>query len=141
MKGQKKLREDVFWWMETALEDYESARILYKEKRYSKSIHIMHNAVEKMLKAAMLSLRMEIPRGRTEHILTHLYQKIKMKYKLQEDLEEALRDLSPLYMPTEYPDSAFGVPYKIYGKEYAVKYIDKVGEILKCFESYMLKKK
>jgi HEPN domain-containing protein len=48
MKGQKKLREDVFWWMETALENYESARILYREKRYSKSIHVMHSAVEKM---------------------------------------------------------------------------------------------
>jgi HEPN domain-containing protein len=141
MKSKKKLREDVVWWMETALEDYESARVLYKEKRYSKSIHIMHNAVEKMLKAAMLSLRMEIPRGRTGHILTHMYGKIKMQYKLPENLEEVLRDLSPLYMPTEYPDSAFGVPYRIYGKEYAVKYITEVGEILKCLKPHILQEK
>jgi HEPN domain-containing protein len=141
MKAKKKLREDVVWWMETALEDYESAKVLYKAKRYSKSIHIMHNAIEKMLKASLLSLRMEIPRGRTGHILTHMYEKIKTKYKLPENLEEVLRDLSPLYMPTEYPNSAFGVPYKIFGKEYAIKYIQGVGEILKCLKSHILQKK
>jgi len=141
MKSQKKLREDVIWWMQTAIEDYETARVLYKAKRYSKSIHTMHNAVEKMLKAAMLSLRMDIPRGRTGHILTHMYDKVKTQYKIPENLEEILRDLSPLYMPTEYPDSAFGVPYKIYGKEYATKYITKVGDILKCLKTYILQKK
>jgi HEPN domain-containing protein len=56
---------------------------------------------------------------------------VKPRLRLPKRLEEAIFDLTPLYLPTKYPDAAFGIPSKVYGREYSSKYVGKVGEIIK----------
>src|SRR5215471_3861503 len=74
-----KRREDVEWWFSAAVDDYESAQILFKGGKYSKSIHVVHNAAEKALKAAILAERKSPPRGAGGHNLARLSEMISMR--------------------------------------------------------------
>ncbi len=67
--------------MAAAIDDYESAQLLFKGGKYSKCIH--------------------------------------------------LDDLSPLYLPSEYPDAAFGAPGTLFKKEQAQRYLREVGELVR----------
>jgi hypothetical protein len=45
------VREDAGWWLAAAIDDYESAQLLFKGGKYSKCIHVLHDSAEKSLKA------------------------------------------------------------------------------------------
>src|SRR5438445_11746129 len=100
------LREDAGWWLAAAIDDYESAQLLFKGGKYSKSIHVLHNSADKALKAAILSERKRPPRGAGGHNLVRLYATVARRAKLSPKLVRTLDDLSPLYLPSEYPDPA-----------------------------------
>src|SRR5207245_9603623 len=59
------LREDAGWWLTAAIDDYESAQLLFKGGKYSKSIHVLHNSVEKVRKA-VIRAEQNRPRRGTE---------------------------------------------------------------------------
>ncbi len=59
----KPSREDAQWWLAASIDDYESAQLLFKGGKYSKSIHVLHNSAEKALKAAILAERKRPPPG------------------------------------------------------------------------------
>jgi HEPN domain-containing protein len=99
-------REDSSWWLLAAVDDYESAQILFKGGKYSKSIHVLHNATEKILKAAILAEKKHPPVGTAGHNLVRLYEMLGRRYKLSPKLARTIDDLSPLYLPSEYPDAA-----------------------------------
>ncbi len=42
-----------------------------------------------------------------------------------------LQDLGPLYLPTEYPDAALGVPGTMFKKEQGERYLREVGVLVK----------
>lgn len=127
----KRSREDAQWWLAAAIDDYESAQILFKGGKYSKTIHVLHNAVEKALKAAILSERKRPPRGAGGHNLVSLYNMVESKLKLSNKMVRTLDDLSPLYLPSEYPDAALGVPGTLFKKEQAQRYLREVGVLVR----------
>src|SRR2546422_5664526 len=59
----KRAREDAEWWLAASIDDYESAQLLFKGGKYSKTVHVLHNATEKALKAAILDERKRPPYG------------------------------------------------------------------------------
>lgn len=126
-----KAREDARWWLAAAIDDYESAQLLFKGGKYSKTIHVLHNAVEKALKAAILSERKRPPRGAGGHNLVSLYNMVESKLKLSSKLVRTIDDLSPLYLPSEYPDAALGVPGTLFKKEQAQRYLREVGVLVR----------
>lgn len=126
-----KAREDAQWWFAAAIDDYESAQLLFRGGKYSKTIHVLHNAVEKALKAAILSERKRPPRGAGGHNLVSLYNMVESKLKLSSKLVRTIDDLSPLYLPSEYPDAALGVPGTLFKKEQAQRYLREVGELVR----------
>ena len=123
-------REDVDWWFSTSIDDYESAQLLFKGGKYSKTIHVLHNAAEKALKATILAERKRPPRGAAGHNLARLVEMISL-WKIPPRLTRALQDLGPLYLPSEYPDAALGVPGTIFKKEQAERYLREVGGLIK----------
>ena len=127
----KRSREDGQWWLAAAIDDYESAQILFKGGKYSKTIHVLHNAVEKALKAMILFERRRPPRGAGGHNLVSLYNMVESKLKLNNKLVRTIDDLSPLYLPSEYPDAALGVPGTLFKKEQAQTYLREVGELVR----------
>ncbi len=127
----KAIREDARWWLAAAVDDYESAQLLFKGRKYSKTIHVLHNAVEKALKAAILAERKRPPRGAGGHNLVSLYSMVESRLKLSNKLIRTIDDLSPLYLPSEYPDAALGVPGTLFKKEQAQRYLREVGELVR----------
>jgi HEPN domain-containing protein len=123
-------REDVKWWLSAAVDDYESAQLLFKGGKYSKSIHVLHNSAEKALKAAILAERKRPPRGAAGHNLARLSEMVKFR-GIPPRLARTLLDLGPLYLPTEYPDAALGVPGTMFKKEQAQRYLKEVGALVK----------
>ena len=127
----KTVREDSRWWLAAAIDDYESAQLLFKGGKYSKTIHVLHNSVEKALKAVILSERKRPPRGAGGHNLVRLYEMVSRRLKLSNKLVRTLDDLSPLYLPSEYPDAALGIPGTLFKKEQAQRYLREVGELIR----------
>jgi len=125
------VREDAGWWLAAAIDDYESAQLLFKGGKYSKCIHVLHNAAEKALKAAILAERKRPPRGVEGHNLVRLHAMVARQAKLSPKLVRTLDDLSPLYLPSEYPDAAFGAPGTLFKKEQAQRYLREVGELVR----------
>ena len=129
-------REEVNWWLSAAIDDYESAQILFKGGKYSKCIHVLHNPAEKGLKAAILAERKRPPRGAGGPNLARLCEMITAR-KVPPNLTRTLQDLGPLYLPSEYPDAALGVPGKIFKKEQAERFLKEVGGLIRWLRRNM----
>ncbi len=123
-------REDVAWWLAAAVDDYESAQLLFKGGKYSKTIHVLHSAAEKALKAAILAERKSPPRGAGGHNLARLSEMLRLR-KMPPRLARTVQDLGPLYLPSEYPDAALGVPGTMFKREQAERYLREVGAVVK----------
>jgi len=134
MKMTQKIRKDVVWWLGSAKDDYKSALRLYEVGMHANTLNLLHTSIEKVLKAAILWSGKRYPRGVEGHKLNLLYGMVKPRLRLPKRLEETILNLMPLYLPTKYPDAAFGIPSKVYGKEYSSKYIRKAGEIIRWVE-------
>ncbi|HZY94087.1 MAG TPA: HEPN domain-containing protein [Candidatus Bathyarchaeia archaeon] len=127
----KRIREDAEWWLASAVDDYESAQLLFKGGKYSKCIHVLHNSAEKALKATILADRKRPPHGAGGHNLVRLYSMVTRRVRLSPKLVRTLDDLSPLYLPSEYPDAALGIPGTLFKKEQAQRYLREVGEVIR----------
>jgi len=136
----RKGREDSHWWLLAAVDDYESAQLLFKGGKYSKCIHVLHNSAEKVLKAALLSQRKRPPMGAAGHNLARLYETLAPRPSIPPRLVRTIYDLGPLYLPTEYPDAALGVPGTIFKREQAERYLSEVGALVKWLRSNMFRK-
>ena len=121
--------------MGSARDDYRSAVRLYHAGLHANAINLLHTATEKSLKAAILFLGKRYPLGAEGHKLSILYTIIKPRMRLTRELEDVILQLTPLYLPTKYPNAAFGIPSRIYGKDFSSKYIGKVGKILRWIET------
>ncbi len=133
----RRAREDAGWWLAASIDDYESAQLLFKGGKYSKTVHVLHNAAEKALKAAILAERKRPPHGPGGHNLVRLYEMVASKLKLSPRLVRTIDDLSPLYLPSEYPDAALGVPGTLFKKEQAQRYLREVGELVQWLRKKM----
>jgi HEPN domain-containing protein len=133
-KLSKVVRRDIYWWLQSAKDDYGSAVHLYRAGFHANALNLLHTATEKALKAAILSTGKRYPIGVEGHKLSVLYAMIKPRLRLSRELEDIILQLTPLYLPTKYPNAAFGIPSRIYGKNFSSRYVTKVGKILRWIE-------
>ncbi len=105
----KKIRKDVVWRLGSARDDYKSALRLYEVGMHANTLNLLHTSVEKALKPAILSTGKRYPREAEGHKLNLLYGTVRSELRLPSRLEEAIFDLTPLYLPTKHPDAAFGI--------------------------------
>ena len=63
--------------------------------------------------------------------MVRLHAMVARQAKLSPKLVRTLDDLSPLYLPSEYPDAAFGAPGTLFKKEQAQRYLREVGELVR----------
>lgn len=117
--------------MLTAIDDYESAQLLFEGGKYSKCIHVLHNSAEKALKATILAQRKSPPRGGAGHNLIRLAEMLAPKVRIPPKFSSMLRELGPLYLPSEYPDAALGVPGTMFKREQAGRYLSEVGGLVR----------
>src|SRR5437899_9492598 len=122
----KRAREDAEWWLAASIDDYESAQLLFKGGKYSKTVHVLHNATEKALKAAILAERKRPPYGAGGHNLVRLYEMVQSKLKLPTKLVRTIDDQSPLCLASEYPDAVLGLTGTRVEKEQTQRYLREV---------------
>jgi len=55
------MKDEAKFWLKQAKEHYEDALYLYKGRRYSMAVYCCHQALEKMLKAAIVEFAQKAP--------------------------------------------------------------------------------
>lgn len=91
------MNEEVKRWWQQTLRDIDTAKSLYKIKKYSYSSFWCQQAAEKALKTLLLK------RG-NELIKTHDLVLLARKLGAPEDTIQLCKDLTPVYIETRYPD-------------------------------------
>jgi len=128
--SQEKQKKEALRWLRQAKEDLISAEILNREKRFSLSCFLSHQAAEKALKAVWI-LKDKDPWG---HSLKKLVEDLGEKFL--EGAEKDLIYLDKFYIPTRYPN---GVPYplipeEVYKEEDSRKALKVAEKIIKKVE-------
>ncbi len=123
------MREEITNWIKQAKEEYDTAIISYKAKKWFATAFWCQQSVEKMLKALFL-LKIKKPTGPT-HSLTYLGRELKIPNKFW----DILRNLTKEYYMSRYPDATGDVPFMAYNEEDAKYFLNKSKELIKWVES------
>jgi HEPN domain-containing protein len=123
------MRPEITRWLEQSEEEFDTAKISAKAKKWFAVAFWCQQSVEKSLKAFYIYKKKEATG--TTHSLTYLARESKIPIRFN----TFLRDLTKEYYMSRYPDASEDTPYKIYTKEDATYYITKAEEILTWIQS------
>ncbi len=128
------MREEIRRWMEHAENDLDVARVVIAADKRGATAYHCQQAVEKALKALfMVTRNTDAPRT---HSLVFLGQETGA-LQLFGDL---LRELTPAYTDTRYPDASVESPEEIYGGNRAQRLFDQTTEFFKWIRSELAKR-
>jgi len=118
------MRKEVIDWFTQARADLRTAENCLKSRDYYASAFFSQQAAEKALKALHINEKKELPPR------THSLIEIGKAIVVPANLVSALRDLSPEYIITRYPNAAYGIPADIYDEEKAKDRLEKAKVIM-----------
>lgn len=118
------MRKEVINWFTQARADFRTAGNSLKSGDFYASAFFSQQAAEKALKALYINVKRELPPG------THSLIEIGKALKVPANLIPAIRDLSPEYIITRYPNAAYGIPADIYDEEKAKDRLEKAKAIV-----------
>ena len=108
------VQKQIDYWINGAVDDFESAQILIERKRMLHGLFFCHLVIEKMLKAHVVKISQEIaPRT---HNLIHLLEKAHLE--LSESEENFLGILMKYQLQGRYPDYNPIIPDKLIVQNY-----------------------
>ncbi len=121
----KNIREEIKNLWKQANADLKTADNSLKSGDYYASVFWCQQAIEKSLKGYIILTKRETP--------LHIHSLIKLGRiaKIPKKYEKILKDISPEYYLTRYPDVSEDVPYELYDKDDAQKKLNDSKEILK----------
>jgi HEPN domain-containing protein len=131
----KKLQEQVSYWKDTSLRDFETAKSLFKLKRYDACLFFCHLALEKILKGLVV-IKTEEPAPYI-HDLAHLAAVSKLP--ATEEQMKNLRSISTFNIAGRY-DNVKQEFYKKCTKEYTEKHLEMSKTIYVWLEKQFPKK-
>lgn len=126
----KKLREEAEIWLRQGERDLKTARNSHDSGDYYASVFFSHQAAEKALKAGHIERKRERPK-------THNLVRLADELDAGEDLLSELRDLSPEYTITRYPDAAGGPIDELYDESKSQYSLKTSKEVLKWIKSLL----
>lgn len=91
------MKEEVRRWWKQTLSDIDTAKSLYKIKKYNYSSFWCQQAAEKALKTLLLKRGYKL-------IKTHDLVLLARKLNAPEDIIKLCKQLTPVYVETRYPD-------------------------------------
>ncbi len=118
------MREEIKNWIKQAEADLRKAEILFREKEFDGVAFNSHQSVEKALKALYM---FKNKRGKPGHSIIYLAGQL----KIPEKFLSGIRDITPEYLISRYPDIANAAPVDLYDENIVVDYLDTAKEILK----------
>lgn len=125
------LRPETDAWWRQAQRDLETARHLVETGDYYAAVFFCQQAAEKGLKA----LRVERDRRLPEP--THTLLTLARGLDVPKEHLSFLRELTPEFVTTRYPDAANGVPYELYDDTIATRFLRQTEEFFRWLEHQM----
>ncbi|MFB6226648.1 MAG: HEPN domain-containing protein [Candidatus Paceibacteria bacterium] len=122
------MREEIKKWLQQSNEDYEAAEYNFDGGKYYISAFLCQQSIEKALKAFYLSRHQGM--APQSHSLIYLAK----SSELPEKYHSFLRELTPKFIDTRYPDASVDLPSNIYDEENTKEIMDKSREILEWIE-------
>jgi HEPN domain-containing protein len=123
------MRPEVEWWLKQSRADFIAAKHSMAAKDFHVSVFMVHQSVEKSLKALFI-FKFNSLNFKT-HNLIQLGKELAVKPKFLTFLAK----LSPEYALSRYPDASYGVPAERYTEELASEFLIQAEEVLKWAES------
>lgn len=118
------MRKEIQNWLDQSDDDFDGADFNFKGEKYYIAAFLCQQAVEKALKALFLyEKKGEVPQS---HSLIYLATNTSVPAKFYSFLKE----LTPKFIDTRYPDASVDLPSKIYDKENTKRILDKSKEVL-----------
>ena|SRR3989344_5795580 len=100
------LQEETKRWIKIAESDFDSSQYLFNGARYPQAVYLLCQAIEKILKAAIVEFTKKAPKK--IHRLENLAKESKLK--ISENQYDIFTDISKHYSRVRYPDIS-GVSY------------------------------
>ncbi|MDH5806807.1 MAG: HEPN domain-containing protein [Candidatus Methanomethylicaceae archaeon] len=123
------MRDEYLRWLNEALWDFETAEILYREKRYNAAVFYFHQAAEKASKALLYYIN-EAPWGHSIRELLNRYFN-RIGEIPQNDLMNSARELDRHYIPSRYPNAhPSGTPHEAYDEETSKRAMEAAKRVL-----------
>ena len=127
------MREEIESWLDQSDYDYETAKYLCTGERYGAAAFSIQQAVEKALKAYYLfKLNKSF---KPTHSLVYLAS----ESNFPGEHYRFLKELTPEYVVSRYPDSGAGAPHKYYDKALLDAYFKDSEKIIKWIRSQIMK--
>ena len=120
-------REAQDWW-DQAQQDFGAARDMLAVRRCNVCVFLVHQAVEKGLKALHIARLRRMP----PHI--HNLPELAGPLGAPEDLISLLRESNNEYLATRYPDVAMGVPAEMFDERIAKERLDQAEQVMAWIE-------
>jgi HEPN domain-containing protein len=138
-KGVERLRlpskkprlDEVAVWFEDSRRDYVAAVNLSKhldQGVHREVLRLLHDSVEKSLKAVLRSVGRDFPRGYPEHDLVDLAGLMRDRVKVPEKYAPIIDDLALIYSRTRYMEMG-ALPEKWHKDAYLRGYMSGAGEL------------
>ncbi len=122
----------IKYWLTTAEQDFETAELLCRKKKYHHALFFCHLSIEKMLKALVVKTTKNAPP--LIHDLVRLAEKTKIP--LTEQHKNELAELTTFNIEARYDDYKLSF-YKKAKKHFSVKYFNKTRRLLKWLNKYI----
>ena len=125
-------REVIKYWLTGSKEDFDSAEILYKNKKYHHALFFCHLSIEKMLKAIIVKSTKTAPP--LTHDLVRLAERAGVP--LNELKKNELAEITTFNIEARYDDYKLSFRKKA-KKQFSLKYLDKTKEMLQWLSKHV----
>jgi HEPN domain-containing protein len=123
------MRKEVEQWWKQSKKDLETAQHCISSKDYYACAFFCHQSVEKGLKALYIEKKRASP-GATSSLIY-----LATEVDAPSEFFSFLRQLTPVFVTTRYPDAAYGVPYELYDETIAGEILEESREVIQWIGS------
>ena len=134
---KRAIRSEVKLWIEDSDDSLKVARDNLAMGNYHVAAFSIHQAVEKVLKAAVIALRHRMPPK--THVLDELYDDVSAEVPLTEEQRDFLVELTPTHQVSRYVDAAGRLPRNAYTKRLVERYMENALPIIDAVKKRVLK--
>jgi HEPN domain-containing protein len=123
------MRQEANNWLRQGMADFKTANDCLEDGNYYASAFFCQQTIEKCLKG------LYIVRKRSTPPKTHNLLELSLKLNIPEEFLSVVRELTPEFIITRYPDAIGGIPADLYDKEKSRRIL----EITREFFEWMMK--
>jgi len=125
-------KEVINYWLDASRQDFDSAKILFKNRKYHHSLFFCHLSIEKLLKATIVKNTKSAPPFM--HDLVRLAERGKIS--ITEEVRNELAEISAFNIEALYDDYKLSF-YKKATRIFSEQYLKKTNKILKWLRKYI----